>query len=70
MDFYLSVVSLSHQPLPEHLTILEGENRNQDVYKVAQWEIEMVNLLGELLRNGGRLGQAMLADSWESLKVW
>ena len=54
MDYFPSKASLSHQPSPENLTILEGINNNQDVYKV----------------NGGRLGHGMLADTWESLKVW
>ena len=44
MDYFPSEACLSHQPPSENLTILEGKNHNQDVYKVAQGEIEMVNL--------------------------
>ena len=42
-DYFPPEASLSHQSTPENLTILEGKNHNQDVYKVAQREIEMVN---------------------------
>ena len=43
-DYFPSEASLSHQHPPENLTILKGKNHNQDVHKVAQREIERVNL--------------------------
>ena len=44
MGYFPSEASLSHQPPPENLTILEGQNHNQGVNKVAQRDIEIVDL--------------------------
>ena len=58
---------------------LEGKTHSQDVKKVAQPEIELVNLpsmllsfgraVSKLSRKGRSLGHGMLTDNWEDMKM-